>query len=69
MYWYPDDAMCRRKGVIGKYSWIRMQKKIIKIMKDMATCYTYKMLDRNRVVARGIVGIDLGKPKDPQIER
>ncbi len=68
-YWYPDDPICRRRGVIAKYSWIRTQKKIFRTTKDMTTCYTYQMLNRSCVIGKGMIGIDTDRPEEPQIER
>ena len=68
-YWYPDDPVCKKKGAVGKYSWIRTQKKIINTTKDTTTCYNYQMLNRNCVIGKGMTGINTDRPEEPQIER
>jgi len=63
--WYPDEEICRLKTVPN---WVKIQKKISKRTKDNNKYYTYKMLNQNCKICRGILGLNPDKPEEPQLE-
>ena len=52
--WHPDEEICKRNF---PPQWIKNQKKIKKRTRSIDTYYTFKMLERNCVIGKGIVGI------------
>ncbi len=65
--WYPDEEICKRKDYAQEV-WVRNQRKIKRKTQNADTYYTFKMLKRNCVIAKGITGIDPDKPAEPQIK-
>lgn len=63
--WYPDEEICRLKTVPN---WVKIQRKISKRTKDNNKYYTYKMLNRNCKVGKGMTGLNPDKPEEPQLE-
>jgi len=47
---------------------VKTQKKISKRTKDNNKYYTYKMLNQNCKICRGILGLNPDKPEEPQLE-
>jgi len=52
--WLPDEEICKKNF---PPKWVKNQKKIQKRGKDSNNYYTFKMLKRNCVIAKGITGI------------
>jgi len=63
--WYPDEEICRLKTVLN---WVKIQKKISKRTKDNNKYYTYKMLNQNCKVGKGMTGLNPDKPEESQLE-
>jgi len=64
--WYPDEEICQKRSVPD---WVRVQRKIAKRTPDMDKYFTFEMLNRNCVIAQGIVGLDPDKEEKPQLKR
>lgn len=52
--WFPDEDICRKSF---PPQWVKNQKKIKRKTKNVETYYTFKMIARNCVIAKGITGI------------
>ncbi len=57
--WYPDEEICRRRGVPD---WIRKQKAIVKVKAPSYKYFTVAMLQSVRQVRKGIEGINPDQP-------
>jgi len=64
--WYPDEDICQKRSVPD---WVRVQRKIAKRTPDVDKYFTFEMLNRNCVIAQGIVGLDPDKEEKPQLKR
>lgn len=63
--WYPDEETCKLGSVPR---WVKNQKKIAKLCRDIDTYFNYEMLNRNCVIKGGIKGIDPNREEDSQLE-
>ncbi len=55
--WYPDEKICRNPD-FREAQWRKTQLKIKKRANNADTFYTFKMLNRNIVVAKAIKGLN-----------
>lgn len=67
--WYPDEPICAREGMSVEYPWLKTQKKIAKRTRREDLYYTGKMVQRNCIVASGMVGLDPDRDEKPQLDR
>ncbi|MBA7706908.1 hypothetical protein ES703_115767 [subsurface metagenome] len=65
-YWYPDEEICRKHPVPD---WVKSQKKIAKKVKDRSKYFTFKMLNRNCRITKGIIGLDPEKDEGLQLKK
>lgn len=61
--WYPDDEVCKKNF---PPDWVKNQKKIRAKTRNVNTYYTFKMLNRNCIIGKGIVGVDPDRPEESQ---
>lgn len=52
--WFPDEEICKKNS---PPNWVKNQKKIKKRTKDIDNYYTFRMLNQNCIIAKGITGI------------
>jgi len=57
-YWFPDEEICNQ---LPSPLWVKNQRKIRLKAKNGLSCFTYKMLNRNITIKKGITGIDPDK--------
>ena len=55
--WYPEEDICESRE-FSYESWIRNQRKIARKTRDLDTYYTYKMLQQNCIIGKGISGLN-----------
>lgn len=67
--WYPDEPICARQGMLVEHPWLKTQRKIAKRTRRQDRYYTDKMVQRNCIVGRGMVGLDPERDEEPQLER
>jgi len=67
--WYPDESICARHGTSSDYPWLKTQRKIARKTRASDKYYTFRMIERNCVVGRGMVGLDPNREEKPQLER
>jgi len=63
--WYPDEEICRLATVPA---WVKTQRKILKKHPDKDKYFTFKMLNRNCVIKKGIIGLDPDKEEATQLK-
>jgi len=52
--WYPDEEICRKRGV----DWAKKQKKIVKMGASPNYYFSYQMLKNLKRIRKGIKGKD-----------